>query len=84
MKNIFKIGALGLLMSVGLSSCNDFFDAIPGEQYDMEDTFTNRQKTEQFLNNVYSYVPDETRERYSTNYSDQPGTRCLSGTPMLS
>lgn len=74
MKNIFKIGALGLLMSVGLSSCNDFFDAIPGEQYDMEDTFTNRQKTEQFLNNVYSYVPDETRERYSTNYSDQPGT----------
>ena len=53
MKNIFKIGALGLLMSVGLSSCNDFFDAIPGEQYDMEDTFTNRQKTEQFLNNVY-------------------------------
>lgn len=74
MKNIFKIGALGLLMSVGLSSCNDFFDAIPGEQYDMEDTFINRQKTEQFLNNVYSYVPDETRERYSTNYSDQPGT----------
>ena len=52
MKNIFKIGTLALCLVVGLSSCNDFFDAIPGEQYDLEDTFTNRSKTEQFLNNV--------------------------------
>ena len=56
MKNIFKIGTLALCLAVGLSSCNDFFDAIPGEQYDLEDTFTNRSKTEQFLNNVYNYV----------------------------
>ena len=62
MKNIFKIGTLALCLVVGLSSCNDFFDAIPGEQYDLEDTFTNRSKTEQFLNNVYNYVPDETLE----------------------
>ena len=59
MKNIFKIGTLALCLVVGLSSCNDFFDAIPGEQYDLEDTFTNRSKTEQFLNNVYNYVPDD-------------------------
>ena len=58
MKNIFKIGTLALCLVVGLSSCNDFFDAIPGEQYDLEDTFTNRSKTEQFLNNVYNYVPE--------------------------
>lgn len=64
MKNIFKIGVVGLLMIGGLSSCNDFFDGIPGEQYDLESTFANRQRTEQFLNNVYSYVPDETQERY--------------------
>ena len=57
MKNIFKIGTLALSLAVGLSSCNDFFDAIPGQQYDLEDTFTNRSKTEQFLNNVYNYVP---------------------------
>ena len=56
MKNIFKIGTLALCLVVGLSSCNDFFDAIPGEQYDLEDTFTNRSKTEQFLNNVYMDV----------------------------
>ena len=40
MKNIFKIGTLALCLAVGLSSCNDFFDAIPGEQYDLEYTFT--------------------------------------------
>lgn len=67
MKNRFKIRALALCLAVGLSSCNDFFDAIPGQQYDLEDTFTNRSKTEQFLNNVYSYVPDETNERSARN-----------------
>lgn len=67
MKNIIKIGTLALCLAVGLSSCNDFFDAIPGEQYDLDDTFTNRLKTEQFLNNVYNYVPDETLERSARN-----------------
>ena len=73
MKNILKIGAIGLLMSMGLCSCNDFFDSIPGEQYDLEATFSNRQKSEQFLNNVYSYVPDETRERWPTNGNNMGG-----------
>ena len=73
MKNIFKIGTLALCLVVGLSSCNDFFDAIPGEQYDLEDTFTNRSKTEQFLNNVYNYVPDETLERSARNTSRGSG-----------
>ena len=63
MKNIFKLGIWVLVMMTGLSSCDDFFDTIPGVQYDLEGTFSNRQKTEQFLNNVYSYVPDETMER---------------------
>ena len=67
MKNIVKVGTVALCMAVGLCSCNDFFDAIPGQQYDLEDTFTNRSKTEQFLNNVYSYVPEETLERSARN-----------------
>lgn len=67
MKNIFKIGILSLFIVIGLSSCNDFFDAIPGNQYDLDATFSNRQKTEQYLNNVYSYVPDETQERFFTS-----------------
>jgi len=43
-------------------SCKNFFDTIPGVQYDIESTFTSRVKTEQYLNNVYSYVRDLTRE----------------------
>ena len=73
MKNIFKIGALALSMIGGLCSCNDFFDSIPGEQYDLDGTFVNKQKTEQYLNNVYSYVPDETRERWPNNNNNMGG-----------
>lgn len=65
MKNIFKTGALALLLTIGLSSCNDFFDSVPGVQYDLDGTFKSRLKTEQFLNDIYSYVPDETNERWS-------------------
>lgn len=64
MKNIFKIGIVTLSLAMGLSSCNDFFDSIPGETYDMEGTFSNRSKTMEFLNNVYSYVNNENSERY--------------------
>ena len=67
MKNIIKVGALSLLLCGGLTACDSFFDSVPGVQYDLEGTFSNRQKTEQFLNNVYSYVPDETQERWPTS-----------------
>ena len=56
MKNIVKIGALALTLTFGFSSCNDYFDSIPGEWYDMDKTFSNRSKAIEFLNNVYSYV----------------------------
>ena len=65
MKRILIIWTSALLMVFGAASCEKFFDPIPGEQYDLENTFTDRLKTEQFLNNVYSYVPDETNERDS-------------------
>lgn len=68
MKNIIKVGALSLLLCGGLTACDSFFDSVPGVQYDLEGTFSNRQKTEQFLNNVYSYVPDETQERWPTSH----------------
>lgn len=63
MKNILKIGILTLSL-LGLSSCNDFFDSIPGQSYDMTETFSNRSKTMDFLNNTYSYVSNENSERY--------------------
>lgn len=68
MKNILLKGVLSFFVLVGLYSCDSFFDSIPGEQTDLEDTFTTKSKTEQFLNNVYNYVPDETQERFPTSY----------------
>ena len=67
MKNIVKWAVAALVMS-SVASCNDFFPSIPGTQYDLEDTFSDRNKTEEFLNNVYSYVPDETCERWPSYY----------------
>ena len=67
MKNIFKWAVAALVIS-SVASCNDFFPSIPGTQYDLEDTFSDRNKTEEFLNNVYSYVPDETCERWPSYY----------------
>lgn len=61
-KTIYTLAAAIFLIS-GTTSCESFFDPIPGEQYDLESTFTSRTRTEEFLNNVYSYVPDETNER---------------------
>ena len=65
MKNIIKIAVAAITMA-SIASCNGFFPAIPGTQYDLEDTFNDRNKTEEFLNNVYNYVPDETCERWPT------------------
>ena len=67
MKNIIKIAVVAVAMA-SVASCNDFFPSIPGTQYDLEDTFTDRNKTEEFLNNVYNYVPDETCERWPSYY----------------
>ncbi len=78
MKKIF-ISVLALSMTIGLVGC-DFFEEMPGVQFDLKDTFSNRQKTEQFLNNIYSYAPDDnTGERFYTNYSDRYGGIWMAG-----
>lgn len=61
-KTIITLLSIALIMT-GASSCESFFDSIPGVQYDLESTFSNSTRTQEFLNNVYSYVPDETNER---------------------
>ncbi|NDV58038.1 RagB/SusD family nutrient uptake outer membrane protein [Bacteroides sp. 519] len=63
MKKIFK-GICMIVVLLGLSSCNDFFESVPGHVSDMDDTFSNKNKTLAFLANVYSYVPTEDKERY--------------------
>ena len=78
MKKIF-ISVLALSMTIGLVGC-DFFEEMPGVQFDLKDTFSNRQKTEQFLNNIYSYAPDDnTGERFYTSYADRYGGIWMAG-----
>lgn len=62
MKRSFNILLLATALSFTQVGCKDFFDPIPGVQYDLESTFISRVKTEQYLNNIYSYVRDNTRE----------------------
>lgn len=62
MKNIYKLGLVAMIAV--LASCNDFFDTVPGTIMDLEGTFTNKNKTTEFLTNVYNFVPDDSRERY--------------------
>jgi starch-binding outer membrane protein, SusD/RagB family len=55
--------ALGLLCV----SCNDnFFDTIPGDRLTLDQTFSQATSTESFLANVYSYVPDEFSQRFTS------------------
>lgn len=59
MKKILNTAVLALTTCVGLSGCNDFFETRPGVQEDLESTFQNKQRTEQYLNYVYSFVLDD-------------------------
>ena len=60
--NIIAICISAAFLVLGVTSCDSFFDPIPGTQYDLEATFQDRLKTEQFLNNIYDYVPLEANE----------------------
>lgn len=62
-RNNKSIWISAVLFVLVTASCDSFFDSIPGTQYDLEATFRDRLKTEQFLNNVYDYVPLEADER---------------------
>lgn len=79
MKKIIKSSILALTLSFGLVGC-DFFEEMPGVQLDLDDTFSNYSKTEQFLNNIYSYAADDnTGERFYTSYADRYGGIWMAG-----
>jgi hypothetical protein len=74
MKNILKMSILALSILTGLSGCGDFFEQRPGPQVDIEGTFTNRDRTERFLRNIYSHIPDDaTGDRNFSGPSDRYG-----------
>lgn len=64
MKKILRIGILSLGLMMGMSSCDSYFAEIPGTRYTIEMTFKDMVKTKAFLNNVYSFVPAESREAF--------------------
>lgn len=60
MKNKVKKYILVASVCVGLTACSDFFESIPGTQFGLDETFGSKQRTEQYLNNVYYYIREVT------------------------
>ena len=54
-----KIGNIfiGLLLLAGFASCEDFLDMAPDENLTIEDVFSNRIYTRDFLTHIYPWTP---------------------------
>ena len=68
MKNRIQQYLLAASMCVGLTACSDFFEPIPGVQFGLDETFASKQRTEEYLNNVYSYVREVTDAIHPNTY----------------
>lgn len=57
----YKIRIVSLLLAIlaGFTSCQKFLEQVPDDRITMEEVFRKKGPSEQFLANVYSYVPDE-------------------------
>lgn len=73
MKNRIKQYLLAASMCVGLTACSDFFEPIPGVQFGLDETFASKQRTEEYLNNVYSYVREVTDAIHPNTYGSIVG-----------
>lgn len=51
---------LGLVVT--LSSCKNYLDQVPNDRITIEGVFKKKANSEQYLANVYSYVPDESNQ----------------------
>lgn len=56
MKNKVRQYIIAASVCLGMTACGDFFEPIPGTQFGLEETFASKQRTEQYLSNVYSYI----------------------------
>lgn len=50
-----------------VSSCNKYFDQVPDDRITIEEVFQKKTPSEDYLANVYSYIPDQ-----SSQYNDVP------------
>lgn len=71
MKNIKHILlALAFGSTISLSSCSDFMDISPSNEYEEEEVFASAGLTEALLNRVYSYVQHGAKEHTTTGLTD--------------
>ena len=83
MKNRIKQYLLAASMCVGLTACSDFFEPIPGVQFGLDETFASKQRTEEYLNNVYSYVREVTDAIHPNTYGGIFTEASLDGTKRM-
>ena len=57
-KLILPFILLGMMVFSNMS-CSDFFNQVPDDMLTIEQVFQRRQYSEEYLANVYNYIPDE-------------------------
>lgn len=63
MKNyIIKSGLLVLSLALSTSGCKKYLDQVPDDRITIDQVFQKKASSEQYLANVYSYIPDESEE----------------------
>ncbi|UII19991.1 RagB/SusD family nutrient uptake outer membrane protein [Fulvivirga ligni] len=70
-----KITYILILLVFVSFSCNDeFLDQVPDDRLTYEETFSKRNLVDQYLANVYSFIPNEYAQRYTTTEHSGPWT----------
>ena len=58
-----------------ITACdNDFLDQVPDDRLTFDETFSRRSTVDQYLANIYSQVPSEFAQRFTTNENSGPWT----------
>ncbi|RKO70146.1 RagB/SusD family nutrient uptake outer membrane protein [Sphingobacterium puteale] len=58
MKAIFKLTFL-IIFLLATQACNSFLDQVPDDRQTIEEVFQKKRPSEEYLANIYSFVPDE-------------------------
>ncbi|MFI2742835.1 RagB/SusD family nutrient uptake outer membrane protein [Zhouia sp. PK063] len=64
-----------LILGTVLLSCNDdFLDQVPNDRLTFDETFSKKSTVDQYLANIYSRIPNEFAQRYTTVQNSGPWT----------
>lgn len=69
-RNIYNTVTLGIVMSVFASSCSNFMDLTPEDQYDENAVWSDAGLVQAVVNDVYSYVKHGSEEMNTSALSD--------------